>query len=127
MCVCVLQAVPGIVQETKAEVFALAGRPYGLFSYHGHPQAERVVAAMGSSTSVLEEAADWLNTQGQRVGLVKVGGGAGEGDMAGVLLPAWWVSKGKKVVAGAEGGVGQGGGGGRGWAFRALTAFCVLG
>lgn len=54
------------------DVVALTGRPLRLFGYYGHPQAERIVISMGSATSVLQEAVDHLNAQGQRVGMVNV-------------------------------------------------------
>ncbi|WIA16310.1 hypothetical protein OEZ85_013010 [Tetradesmus obliquus] len=65
-------AAPGIVQATMDDVAAFTGRPLRLFGYYGHPQAERIVIAMGSATSVLQEAVDHLNAQGQRVGMVNV-------------------------------------------------------
>jgi pyruvate/2-oxoacid:ferredoxin oxidoreductase alpha subunit len=68
------QATPDIVQQTMDDVAALTGRPLGLFDFYGHPQAERVVIAMGSSASVLQEAVGYLNAQGQRVGMINVRG-----------------------------------------------------
>jgi pyruvate-ferredoxin/flavodoxin oxidoreductase len=67
-----MQVTPDIVQRTMDDVAALTGRPLRLFDYYGHPQADRVVAAMGSSASVLQEAVDHLNAQGQRVGMINV-------------------------------------------------------
>ena len=65
-------AAPALVQETMDEVGALTGRQYKLFDYHGHPEADRVVVAMGSSTSTVQEAVDHMNGMGERTGLLKV-------------------------------------------------------
>ncbi|VFQ42696.1 pyruvate:ferredoxin (flavodoxin) oxidoreductase [Desulfoluna butyratoxydans] len=64
--------VPNIVAEYMEKVTKLTGRPYRLFDYVGHPEAERVVIAMGSGCEALEEAVSKLTVMGERVGLVKV-------------------------------------------------------
>ena len=51
---------------------AASGRSYHLFDYHGHPQAERVVVAMGSAVETIEETVDWLVARGEKVGVVAV-------------------------------------------------------
>lgn len=66
---CLLQAVPEIVQQTMDEVAAITGRPHKLFEYTGHPEAERVIVAMGSGCPVIEEAVDYLTARGEKVGL----------------------------------------------------------
>ena len=65
-------ALPGIVEKAMAQVAALTGRSYHAFDYVGAPDAERVVVAMGSSCSVVEQTVRHLNAQGEKVGLVKV-------------------------------------------------------
>ncbi len=65
-------AVAGLVQENMKKVSAITGRKYKLFDYVGHPEAERIIIAMGSACEVIEETVDYLNGMGQRVGLVKV-------------------------------------------------------
>jgi len=65
-------ATPGIVQQAMDELAARTGRGYRLFDYAGHPQAERVIVAMGSGAEVAHEAVDWLNARGHRVGVLKV-------------------------------------------------------
>ncbi len=50
----------------------LTGRHYRLFEYVGHPQADRVLIAMGSGAEVAHETVDWLNAHGEKVGLLKV-------------------------------------------------------
>jgi pyruvate-ferredoxin/flavodoxin oxidoreductase len=63
---------PGIVQRTMEQLAQRTGRHYRLFDYVGHPQAERVLVAMGSGAEVAHEAVDWLNSRGHRVGVLKV-------------------------------------------------------
>jgi pyruvate-ferredoxin/flavodoxin oxidoreductase len=65
-------AVPGIVQLVMDRFAALTGRSYHLFDYYGAPDAERVIALMGSGAEAAEEAVDALNRQGQKLGLLKV-------------------------------------------------------
>ncbi len=50
----------------------LTGRRYNLFDYVGHPEADRVVVAMGSACETLEEIIYHLLDRGERVGLIKV-------------------------------------------------------
>src|SRR4051812_39917745 len=51
---------------------ALVDRRYHLFDYAGHPEAERVIVAIGSGAEVAHEAVDWLNSRGHKVGALKV-------------------------------------------------------
>src|SRR4029079_12417548 len=64
--------VPDIVQRAMDRVGALIGRQYQLFRYSGHPQADRVVIVIGSAFEVIDETAGWLNTHGERVGVLHV-------------------------------------------------------
>ncbi|MFL5424006.1 MAG: pyruvate:ferredoxin (flavodoxin) oxidoreductase [Myxococcales bacterium] len=63
---------PQIVQEAMDQLGALVDRRYRLFDYAGHPEAERVIVAMGSGAEVAHEAVDWLNSRGHKVGVLKV-------------------------------------------------------
>ncbi|MBR8461761.1 pyruvate:ferredoxin (flavodoxin) oxidoreductase [Campylobacter sp. faydin G-105] len=65
-------AVPDIVAEYLAEISKITGRDYKPFNYYGHPEADRVVVAMGSVTQTLEEVIDHLNANGEKVGVIKV-------------------------------------------------------
>lgn len=65
-------ATPQIVLDVMAQVSALTGRSYHLFDYAGHPEAERVIIAMGSSCEAIEETVDYLMAQGEKVGVLKV-------------------------------------------------------
>ena len=65
-------ALPAIVEEYMGKVNAKLGTDYQLFNYYGAADADRVIIAMGSICDVAEEVIDYLNAQGQKVGLVKV-------------------------------------------------------
>jgi pyruvate-ferredoxin/flavodoxin oxidoreductase len=64
--------MPGIMQDTMDRFAALTGRHYHLFDYMGHAEADRVVILMGSGAEAVQETVDYLNRQGERVGLLKV-------------------------------------------------------
>ncbi len=66
------EAVPAIVESYMAKVNAKLGTDYQLFNYYGAPDAERVIIAMGSICDVAEEVIDYMNANGEKVGLVKV-------------------------------------------------------
>ena len=65
-------ALPAIVEEYMDKVNAKLGTNYKLFNYYGAPDADRVIIAMGSVCDVAEEVIDYLNANGEKVGLVKV-------------------------------------------------------
>ncbi|MGZ6142878.1 MAG: pyruvate:ferredoxin (flavodoxin) oxidoreductase [Myxococcales bacterium] len=65
-------ACPQTVQEAMDRFAVRTGRQYRLFDYAGHPEAERVVIAMGSGAEVVHETVDWLNARGHKVGVLKV-------------------------------------------------------
>ncbi len=65
-------AVPAIVEEYIEKVSEITGRKYGLFSYYGAEDADRVIIAMGSVTEAIREVIDHLTAQGEKVGLVAV-------------------------------------------------------
>jgi pyruvate-ferredoxin/flavodoxin oxidoreductase len=64
--------LPGIVQSVMARFEAATGRSYRLFEYRGHPEAERVVVAMGSAVETIGETVDWLCARGEKVGVIAV-------------------------------------------------------
>jgi pyruvate-ferredoxin/flavodoxin oxidoreductase len=66
------EELPAAVQAKMDEFAAVTGRSYHLFDYHGHPEAERVIIAMGSSVETIRETVDWLVARGQKVGVVAV-------------------------------------------------------
>ncbi len=65
-------AVPSAVQEVMDRFAQLTGRQYHLFDYYGHPEAERVVVLTGSGAEVARETVEYLNSQGEKVGVVAV-------------------------------------------------------
>mgnify|MGYP002575960098 FL=1 len=64
--------VPEIVEYYMEKVGDLTGRRYHLFDYIGAPDAERVLVIMGSGADVAEEAINYLNAKGEKLGLIKV-------------------------------------------------------
>ena len=65
-------AVPDKVQEAMDLVAKVSGRQYHLFDYVGAPDAENVMVIMGASASTAEETVNYLNQQGEKVGVMKV-------------------------------------------------------
>ena len=65
-------AVPAIVEKYMDKVNAKLGTNYKLFNYYGAEDAENIIVAMGSINDVTEEVIDYLNANGQKVGLLKV-------------------------------------------------------
>ncbi len=65
-------AVPEIVEGYMEEINKITGRNYGLFNYHGAPDAEHVIIAMGSVCDTAEEVVDYLTKKGEKVGLINV-------------------------------------------------------
>ena len=63
---------PNIVQQMMDQFAELTGRRYQLYEYYGAPDATRVIAAMGSACETLHETVDYLNAQGEKVGVLKV-------------------------------------------------------
>ena len=66
------ERVPAIVQRLMEQFAALTGRHYQLFQYAGHPEADRVIVAIGSGAETAEETAAALNARGERTGVLKV-------------------------------------------------------
>ena len=66
------QALPEIVRNAMDRFAELTGRQYRLFEYLGAADAERVMILMGSGAEAAEETVDYLNRQGEAVGLLKV-------------------------------------------------------
>ncbi|MBQ6799214.1 MAG: pyruvate:ferredoxin (flavodoxin) oxidoreductase, partial [Oscillospiraceae bacterium] len=65
-------ALPAVVEKYMAKVNEKLGTNYQLFNYYGAEDADRVIVAMGSVCDVIEEVIDYLNANGQKVGLIKV-------------------------------------------------------
>ncbi|WP_319543820.1 pyruvate:ferredoxin (flavodoxin) oxidoreductase [uncultured Pseudodesulfovibrio sp.] len=65
-------AIPDMVTDAMKKVGKITGRRYKLFDYVGHPEADRVIIAMGSACECIEETVNHLNATGSKVGLIKV-------------------------------------------------------
>ena len=63
---------PDIVQRAMDKFGELTGRNYKLFEYHGAPDAEKVIILMGSGCETVHETVDYLNAQGEKLGVLKV-------------------------------------------------------
>ena len=64
--------VPAIVEKYMNAVSEHTGREYKPFVYVGHPEAERIIIAMGSVTDTITETVNTLVARGEKVGLIKV-------------------------------------------------------
>jgi pyruvate-ferredoxin/flavodoxin oxidoreductase len=65
-------ACPDIVQEVMDAFAEQVGRQYSLFEYYGAPDAERIIILMGSGGETVLETVDYLTSQGEKVGAIKV-------------------------------------------------------
>ena len=65
-------ACPEVVQRAMDKFAKVVGRSYHLFDYEGDPEAERVIIVMGSGAETVHETVDYLNAQGEKVGVIKV-------------------------------------------------------
>ena len=63
---------PDITQQVMDEFAGMTGREYHIFDYYGHPEAEKIIILMGSGCETVHETVDYLNQQGEKVGVVKV-------------------------------------------------------
>jgi len=64
--------LPAVVQKYMDKVAKLTGRPMHLFDYVGAPDADKIIIAMGSGCETIEEAINYLNGKGEKLGLIKV-------------------------------------------------------
>ncbi len=65
-------AVPDIVAEYMTKLGDITGRYYRPFDYYGHPEAERIIVAMGSVTETIKETIDYYLAKDEKIGLVSV-------------------------------------------------------
>ena len=65
-------AVPSAVEEAMRKFETITGRSYHLVDYVGALDATHVIVVMGSGGETAEETAKYLNTQGKKVGVMKV-------------------------------------------------------
>ena len=61
-----------VVESYMNKVNAKIGTDYKPFNYYGAPDATSVIISMGSSCDAISEVVDYLNGQGEKVGMVSV-------------------------------------------------------
>ncbi len=66
------EALPEIVESYMDEISKLTGRRYHIFNYYGAKDADRLIVAMGSVCETVAETIDYLNANGEKVGLLNV-------------------------------------------------------
>ncbi|MBC8210172.1 MAG: pyruvate:ferredoxin (flavodoxin) oxidoreductase [Gammaproteobacteria bacterium] len=64
--------MPHIMQQVMDQFARLTGRQYRLFDYVGDASAERIIIIMGSGAETVHESVEYLNQQGEKLGLIKV-------------------------------------------------------
>ena len=64
--------VPEVVEELLGKISDITGREYHLFSYYGAKDADRMIILMGSASEAAREAIDYLNKNGEKVGMISV-------------------------------------------------------
>ncbi|PYX96042.1 MAG: pyruvate:ferredoxin (flavodoxin) oxidoreductase [Acidobacteria bacterium] len=66
------EACPELTQRAMDKFAQVVGRSYHLFDYVGAPDADRVVVMMGSGAEAAHETVEHLNSQGEKLGLLKI-------------------------------------------------------
>ena len=66
------EAFPDVVEKYMNMVNAKIGTDYKPFNYIGAPDAERVIIAMGSVCETIDETIEYLVSNGEKVGAIKV-------------------------------------------------------
>ncbi len=64
--------VGNILQQEMDKFAKLTGRQYHLVEYYGASDAKSVIVVMGSACDVAEETIDYLNSNGEKLGVVKI-------------------------------------------------------
>lgn len=65
-------ALPDMVESYMEKVNEKIGTNYKLFNYYGVPNPKHIIIAMGSVCQTAEETIDFLNKNGEEVGIVEV-------------------------------------------------------
>ena len=66
------EAIPDLVEETMAELAKITGREHHVFDYYGASDADRIIIAIGSFCETAKEVVDYLNANGEKVGVLCV-------------------------------------------------------
>ena len=64
--------LPDVVNKYMEEINKLTGKNYMPFDYYGDNNANRVIVAMGSVCETIKDTVDYLNNNGEKVGLIEV-------------------------------------------------------
>ncbi len=62
--------VISVVEHYMQEINKLTNQKYAPFVYYGHPEADRLIVAMGSVNETIKNVIDDLNNKGEKLGLV---------------------------------------------------------
>ncbi|MBN1341014.1 MAG: pyruvate:ferredoxin (flavodoxin) oxidoreductase, partial [Bacteroidales bacterium] len=66
------EPIPDLVEHYMREIEKITGREYHPFDYYGSPDAENIIVAMGSVSNTIMEVIDFLNSKGEKAGLISV-------------------------------------------------------
>ena len=66
------EVTPDIVQKNMDKLAKMTGRQYNLFDYVGAPDVEKLIVIMGSGAETVHETVDYMNANGEKVGVLKV-------------------------------------------------------
>ena len=66
------EKLPSILQEQMDKFAKLTGREYKLFDYVGSKDATKIIVLMGSGAEAVHESVEYMNKQGEKVGVIKV-------------------------------------------------------
>jgi len=64
--------VPNIVEDIMDKLYTITGRCYKPFEYYGSKTAEKIIISMGSVCETIKETIDYLNKNGENLGLINV-------------------------------------------------------
>jgi len=67
-----IEKCPELVQKAMDKFAQVVGRKYNLFDYYGAEDAEKIIIIMASGCDTVHETVDYLNANGEKVGVVKV-------------------------------------------------------
>ena len=65
-------AVSDVVEDYMQQLSKVTGREYHPFTYYGPKDAENIIVAMGSVTETIKEVIDYLESKGEKLGLISV-------------------------------------------------------
>lgn len=64
--------LPEIVENAMADISKITGREHHIFDYYGAADADRIIIAIGSVCQTMQEAVEYLNKNGEKVGMINV-------------------------------------------------------